>query len=785
MRAKIASQLCLLLPLLATAAFSSQDFEADYHSLLEQQFSTQAFQVPPEGITWKIDTALWHLGSGQIWIQRSVSENVVVGFIFEGHGIFSIEVPDPIELRQLRRFTKDPELEELSFAFDTMLIQTVGILPEPFQSMEVTESYRPSNRGKTRQDFTLRMYRDDVAARLIAAIARPDDLFYRAEMKTDGHGWLAYSYDDDRFEEIQLEYYNAQYPYIETWLSLDRSQDRSPDGRPGFNYRPRVDIDHVSIDADLTTMAKQGIYGESRVRPLKAQFRATVILSPKHNGDTALRFSLTPMAKVLNVHDGNERNLMFLRDHVGQRSTAIDNDIYDDSLVVLLNEPLVVDEPVTLQFDYEMRIYGFAPGRGWYPATEPAGTPLYDRHTGRLAFTTRDEYAVRAMGELELDEDQGTTRRTVWKLDQPVKMMSFVVAKQHHEAVLEFDDLPEIAVFGSVRGYLSPKDLELIGADVVNSLNFFQELFDSELGIDRLQVGTIPTTHGQAFEGLLHVGDFTTATDEVARVEMFRAHEVAHQWWGHKVGWRSYRDQWLSEGMAQYSAMMFVEQTVKGGPRYFRQMLQAYSDEITGSLGSVGSQFSRPGATQLNRRGMDRMGPIAHGYRSSIGETPSAYSSQAYLKGSLVMHMLRILTRVMTGSDEAFIDVLRIYVDRMENDYASTADLQAALTERLPGDWGWFFDQWVYGAEIPTYSWSERISTRDGKLVLILDVEQRNVSPGFKMPVPVEIQYPGGKTTTLLATVDKESNQFIFELEAKPKKIIFNPGNAVLARMKR
>ena len=31
----------------------------------------------------------------------------------------------------------------------------------------------------------------------------------------------------------------------------------------------------------------------------------------------------------------------------------------------------------------------------------------------------------------------------------------------------------------------------------------------------------------------------------------------------------------------------------------------------------------------------------------------------------------------------------------------------------------------------------------------------------------------------------KESNQFIFELEAKPKKIIFNPGNAVLARMKR
>jgi aminopeptidase N len=378
----------------------------------------------------------------------------------------------------------------------------------------------------------------------------------------------------------------------------------------------------------------------------------------------------------------------------------------------------------------------------------------------------------------------GSTRRTIWKQEQPVKMMSFVVARQHHEALLELEGLPAVAVFGSVRGYMSTKDLELIGADVVNSLNFYQKLFDSELGIDRLQVGTIPSSHGQAFEGLLHVGDFTTATDEVARVEMFRAHEVAHQWWGHKVGWESYRDQWLSEGIAQYSAMMFVEQTVKGGSRYFRQMLQAYSDEITGSLGSSGSQFARPGATQLNRRGMDRMGPIGHGYRSSIGETPSAYSSQAYLKGSLVIHMIRVLTRVMTGSDEAFVDVLRSYADRMENDYASTADLQAALTERVPSDWEWFFDQWIYGAEIPTYIWSAKTSNRDGTPILILEVEQRNVSPGFRMPVPVLIQYPGGKATTVLAIVDKERTEFVFELDAKPKKVFFNPDNGVLARVK-
>ena len=38
-------------------------------------------------------------------------------------------------------------------------------------------------------------------------------------------------------------------------------------------------------------------------------------------------------------------------------------------------------------------------------------------------------------------------------------------------------------------------------------------------------------------------------------------HEVAHQWWGHQVGWSSYRDQWLSEGFAEFTAGLAVEVT--------------------------------------------------------------------------------------------------------------------------------------------------------------------------------------------------------------------------------
>jgi len=38
-------------------------------------------------------------------------------------------------------------------------------------------------------------------------------------------------------------------------------------------------------------------------------------------------------------------------------------------------------------------------------------------------------------------------------------------------------------------------------------------------------------------------------------------HEIAHQWWGHIIGWESYRDQWMSEGFAEMSASLFIQAT--------------------------------------------------------------------------------------------------------------------------------------------------------------------------------------------------------------------------------
>ena len=47
-------------------------------------------------------------------------------------------------------------------------------------------------------------------------------------------------------------------------------------------------------------------------------------------------------------------------------------------------------------------------------------------------------------------------------------------------------------------------------------------------------------------------------------------HEVAHQWWGQTVGFRSYRDQWMSEGFANTSASIFLQIT-RPKPDDFRE----------------------------------------------------------------------------------------------------------------------------------------------------------------------------------------------------------------------
>ena len=49
-------------------------------------------------------------------------------------------------------------------------------------------------------------------------------------------------------------------------------------------------------------------------------------------------------------------------------------------------------------------------------------------------------------------------------------------------------------------------------------------------------------------------------------------HEVAHQWFGHSIGWASYHDQWLSEVLLSLPPVLFLQQAM--GPKWHKDYIE-------------------------------------------------------------------------------------------------------------------------------------------------------------------------------------------------------------------
>jgi len=96
----------------------------------------------------------------------------------------------------------------------------------------------------------------------------------------------------------------------------------------------------------------------------------------------------------------------------------------------------------------------------------------------------------------------------------------------------------------------------------------------------------------------------------------------------------------------------------------------------------------------------------------------------------------------------------------------------------------WFFNQWVYGTDIPKYRFSFNAEkTREGKYKVKCCVQQSDVPDNFKMIVPLTVIFDDDRYIHFKIWVDKPEE--IIELPLlpyEPKKIIFNTYDAVLAR---
>ena len=760
-------------------AADPKQLEADYHAMQKWRFSAQAIPLTTP-VTITRDVATFTLQSGSVRPMEPLSSGRVTGLVFEGEGRFAMTVPDRTELVQLRRFMEQPNLTSfdervtelvLRVSDDTIEKLFPGVGKPPFETNALAEK---------RHNSWLIDLRSDTDARIVAAMANPGALQMTAAFRSPGSEWLTWDYDSSRREEIQLIRVNPIYP--EVWLSIDRAEDRDAAGRPGERDPRPARLEHIDVDADLSKLrflAERA--GRTQQLMLNGHYAVDETVVPLADGVTALRFDLSDEAHDVAASD-DSGPLVVLRDHLGARTSQIENKVYDGTMTLLFPQPLKRGEAHHVRFTYVLETANYGLGNTWYPTV--SGSGIDDWTTGRLKLKVAKRNQVRAMGTKQSETETADGKVSVWVIDSPAKMITFSTAERFEEVPLEVPDVPKVISFGTVSGFGQNARVRNAGADVANSLGFFQFLLDDKLGVPQIYVTSIAGGHGQAFDGFLHLSDFTYEEHPGAS-ELFRAHEVAHEWFGHKIGWKSYRDQWLSESFAEYLAMMFVEATVKGGPKYYDEIITSYDGVVQGNYAGGFSKFARPWLVERNSSLRARLGPIATGYRAGTKEVPYGYLVQAYHKGPLVLHMLRMMLRAKTHKDDLFVKILRDFVKEYSGKSASTADFQRIVERDAPGDWRYFFDAWVYGAEIPTYTWHYKVEPSAAGARLTMTVKRSDAGNDFVMVALVRVEFDGGRAGTFFIPLNQTETNVTRDLPAVPRSVIFAPDHSLLAKIRR
>jgi len=269
------------------------------------------------------------------------------------------------------------------------------------------------------------------------------------------------------------------------------------------------------------------------------------------------------------------------------------------------------------------------------------------------------------------------------------------------------------------------------------------------------------------------------ATDFVDQVG---THEFGHQWWGHSVGWKSYHDQWLSEGFAEFTAALVIQQT-GGWPKYnkFWENRRRYILE-------------RPAHGIVTN---DAAGPISQGQRVASWQNGSAYDAMTYSKGAYVLHMLRMAMqdRSKPNPDGPFMEMMTDFAQTYAGKNASTADFQKIVEKHLPasmnltrdGKIDWFFSQWVYGTTIPKLDSKFTVTDAGGgKYKISGTVTQSQVTDNFVSVVPIYLTFDKGAFAKIasLPMIGNSTKPIDFEapLPRAPKGVTINNMHDVLAR---
>jgi len=761
-----------------------------------------------DNVTLPVDTATFQFRKGTLTFLSPVN-GIVTGAIFVGDGHFTLKPAALVDAQELKRRAGATQFEE---DFTQIIFRFTGERRR-FQPAMGSETEAPSEAGSAlehlkeklrkrhegAQGFTENLLQDEtmdnVDADLLAAIYNPaHPPFLNAYIRGQKHKDLRY--------------------FIRTRVGALPQLD-SPEEVALINYDPDSLDDGVWYLEHMGAEFQKGVASNEEDRRLFATHSykiecviaknehlfstAVISFQPLIEGERVLKFGLLPNLRVTRVQDDQGQDLYFV-----QESKKEDGSFY---AILPKGGQKGKDYSITVQYEGDKVLEQAGDGSfyvrarsSWYPNLNGFGeNALYD-----LTYKVPRRYRVISVGKLQSESTEQDFAVSHWTTPQPVAVAGFNYGQYKKVDLADpitgykisgyyLTELPDNLRGSSALQSLAPESMTKYALEQTRAQLQLCTLYFGKSPFDEIYITEQPNfAFGQSWPNLVYL-PISAYTDSTQRWMLFgnintsftgfvqevTPHEVAHQWWGHAVGWASYHDQWLSEGFAEFSAGLFLQQGVAGN---WRKDYIDFWDRLQRRI------------LEKNNFGIapNDAGPLWMGLRLISPRTENAYQNVVYPKGAYVLQMLRSMMYSPDDHDKAFIAMMHDFVERQKDKPASTESFKAVAEKHMSkimdiagnGKLDWFFNEWVYGTQVPRYHFEYQVSAADaGKTKLHLRITQSDVDEHFVMLVPIFADFGKGMSRIgQVAIAGNSTRNADVLLPEKPKKVALNAYKEILER---
>ncbi|HYL94365.1 MAG TPA: M1 family aminopeptidase [Terriglobales bacterium] len=765
----------------------------------------------------------------------------VTGAYFEGEGDLLLMPPNRAERASLGLFTGTPILEEQFTAAYLRFNDDTRQELEPFmypasdaQEFFATNSAVASSLATSdalRLLLTFSRFLPAATARQPLSAYTGNDHFLHLRLSSPRRGLFDVFFDSLAVEQVSAGQLTLtpQGDYYDLWTSFSLPTRAKPGERAqSESSLSVVDISRYRIRARVTL-------------PHELSAKTLLEVEVRQSGDRALLFELSRFLQVKEV-EADGRSVEFVHNPAldGTQLARRGNDI----VAVVFPEPLQAGQRLQLSFEYSGPVLSEAGGgllyvgaRGtWYPnrglamsqfdlqfhyppgwtlvATGKQVPPVAEvgyspaipgeqvghwvsEHAMPMAGFNLGQYvkAVAHAGQVVVDTYAAAGVERTFPQARPLPPAP--PAPNPEISPAERLSQERMAMAAPPPSPSPARNAQAVADEAAHAIGFLSARLGpfpySSLSLTQMPGGT-----SQGWPGLVFLSSLAFLTPHEREVlhfspqadvlygELMPAHETAHQWWGDLVGWRSYRDQWIGEALANYCVLMMLE---REHPQQFALMMQTYRQQLL----------------QKNKAGMElrQAGPVTLGLRLSSSKFPDAYDAIAYGRGTWLFHMLRYMLRDAASQsrtrgrkpagngDEIFLHVLRVLQERFAGKVMTLQDVQATFEESLPPSlWfeghkslDWFFDGWVNGTAIPRLQLADTKFLRKGNSVVVTGTIKQEDAPADLIS-SVPIYAVSGRTPVLLGRVFADGAETHFRLSAPAgaHKLLLDPYQTVLTR---